>query len=182
MNDDFLSGTERYRAEMMLQHYMLKSKKTETSNATPVRPLTISCSESVSRPKHHLVTIQIEPWVSAETLLKEYHKIQRALLDEPYGEPEGRQRARALQDRDLQLICFLLEQAENGGVDLHDQIDLSAPPRPVGGGWRKLLNEWNQSVAEPQWKYPEDRNGYKNFRQSCLRLWKRFAHPYRESR
>lgn len=81
---------------------------------------------------HFRVTIEVEPWVSPQTVLRVYRDSQRELL--------GRQ-SRQLSERNLTLFHFIT-----------DRIPVNAKKT----AWRAMMTEWNR--AHPDWEYGDARH------------------------
>lgn len=76
------------------------------------------------------VTLDVEPWVSADTVLRAYRDVQRRVLPGD-NRPVG--------DRSLGLARFVAEQERDGDLPT----------------WREMRTRWNE--ARPEWNYDDDR-------------------------
>ncbi len=95
-------------------------------------PLKAKLSVKIGRPL--TVSLDVHPWMSADTVASNYRKIQRQLFGQ-----ENRQ----LKPRSLAVLRFVEGRIkESGGV------------RP---SWSGLLDEWNGRCL-PEWRYYDKRN------------------------
>lgn len=88
------------------------------------------------------VTLTIHPWMSAETVTRNYRKIQHQLF--------GRDN-RPLQPRSLAVLRFV-----------EGRIRQSGGERP---SWARLVNEWNEQ-CRPEWQYENRSNLSRTYREA----------------
>jgi hypothetical protein len=106
-----------------------------------------------------VVTLRVEPWIAAETVLRTYQYLQALTL--------GR-RPRAVSERNLAMVRFVMKQ-------LHTLI---TTPLQVQGvlirvSWRKLMDSWNRENEE-SWAYEDERRFYRD----CHRTLRTIVRPY----
>lgn len=101
-----------------------------TGHAPSVRPLRVSYRQShFEEYSHYVLTLQVEPWVPASTVLRTYRDLQRRLL--------GR------ENRPLTLHALAVFEFVTGR-------------RAAGGkvSWRQLMQEWNSDPARKPYRDP----------------------------
>ena len=94
-----------------------------------------------------VVTLRVEPWIAAETVLRTYQYLQALTL--------GR-RPRAVSERNLTMVRFVMKQLRA----------LVTTPLQVQGvlirvSWRKLMDSWNRENEE-SWAYEDERRFYRD--------------------
>jgi hypothetical protein len=112
---------------------------------TGISPWVLPVREGIKRSRsatYHRteVTLEVEPWVSAETVGRFYREIQQEIL--------GREN-RAIQPKSLALFNFVTERREPG-----------QPPMT----WFSLMQEWNRT--HPDWQYGDARHFQRDYRRT----------------
>jgi hypothetical protein len=128
-----------------------------TGDIPPVNPFTTGGKLTHADHTYCTITLQIEPWVSADTVLKAYRAIQRDFL--------GRDN-RPLSQRTLAQLRFVMARSTDDG---------QLPP------WRTLVDEWNAAHCHErtEWIYrdcdgePDIRRFARDFR----RAYQAVVHP-----
>ena len=107
----------------------------------------------------NVVTLRVEPWIAAETVLRTYQYLQALTL--------GR-RPRAVSERNLAMVRFVMKQLR--ALLTTPTEDDGEPPRV---SWRRLMNNWNQENEE-SWAYEDERRFYRD----CHRTLRTIVRPY----
>jgi hypothetical protein len=128
-----------------------------TGDVPPVSPFRTSGSFCVADHMYGTITLHIEPWISAETVLKAYRAIQRDVL---------RHDNRPLNRRTLALLRFVMDRSTNDG-----QL-----PR-----WRTLVEEWNAAHCseDTAWMYrgPDGAQDIRRFARDFHRAYQAVLRP-----
>jgi len=121
--------------------------------------------EAESLSNEHLtrkvVKLRVEPWISAEAVLRTYQYLQALTL--------GR-RPRAVSARNLAMAKFTMRQ-------LRASITHSAKDEPESAraSWHRLMSLWNLTHEE-SWAYEDERRFYRD----CNRTLRTIVRPYDE--
>jgi|GEM_PF-3137898 len=100
-----------------------------TGDTPPMAPLRLGVHGAVHSDLHrYTITLTVEPWISADTVLQAYRAVQDMVLQGQDNRPLG--------ERSLTLLQFV---AEHG---------VRQKKRP---GWNAVMTAWNR--AYPQWAY-----------------------------
>ena len=103
------------------------------------------------------IKLEVEPWITAETVTRAYQYLQRLVL--------GR-RPRAFSERNMTMARFVMQR-------LRDLVtDASEGEEREGMSWRVAMRSWNQT--HPQWSYRDERQFY----QDVHRVIRAVARPY----
>ncbi len=149
LDDLYFVGQELvrlYRWEAWDACWFVLTGQSCESAAPRVSPLT--CSPQYTYTQDHeyaAITLTVEPWMPAASVLKAYRQYQKMLLHRDN---------RPLKVRNLALLRFVTQCMDDHG-------DL--PP------WRDLLEKWNTN--RPEWRYRDVRNlnrDYHTTRQALL--------------
>jgi hypothetical protein len=103
------------------------------------------------------VRLEVEPWITAETVTQAYQYLQRLVL--------GR-RPRAFSEKNMTMARFVMSQLRNllsDGSDDEGSQEIS---------WRVMARLWNQTY--PHWSYPDEWQFY----QDVHRVIRAVARPY----
>jgi hypothetical protein len=124
-----------------------------------------------------VVTLEIAPWVSAETVHRAYRTAQKRIL---------RRDNRAIKEKNLRLFRFVTERLEPTGL-----FEDGKPQYPPGEEWmiedelirhgafekkptgRELVQEWDAQpwVQDNEWKYDGDtRTFWRDYQKTKMRL------------
>jgi len=125
-----------------------------TNTPIHVLPIGIGYEIVLSSPRTHgRITLEVEPWVPASSVLRAYRHVQQALLS---GDN------RPIGSRHLALFSFVAEW-ETGGK------------RPR---WRELLTAWNHAhQGRPEWRYPAVEGVEKRLARDYERVVRLLLHP-----
>lgn len=103
------------------------------------------------------ITLEVEPWVPAETVAKAYRDLQLGVLEE---------NPRSVGPRNLEVFTFVLRSRRERLVSA--QVEGRVPHKLL---WRELMLEWNN--ANPQKAYTE----YKIFNRDYHRAARKILDP-----
>jgi hypothetical protein len=103
------------------------------------------------------ITLEVEPWVPAETVAKAYRDLQLGVLEE---------NPRSVGPRNLEVFTFVLRSRRERLVSA--QVEGRIPHKLL---WRELMQEWNK--ANPQEAYTE----YKIFNRDYYRAARKILDP-----
>jgi len=106
-----------------------------------------------------VVTLRVEPWIAAETVLRTYQYLQALTL--------GR-RPRAVSERNLAMVRFVIEQ-----LRALVTTPLQVQAVPIRVSWRRLMESWNRENEE-SWAYEDERRFYRD----CHRILRTIVRPY----
>ena len=106
-----------------------------------------------------VVTLRVEPWIAAETVLRTYQYLQALTL--------GR-RPRAVSERNLAMVRFVMKQLR---ALVTTPLQVQAVLMRVS--WRKLMDSWNRENEE-SWAYEDERRFYRD----CHRTLRTIVRPY----
>jgi hypothetical protein len=116
-------------------------------------------SLSNERVTRKVVTLSVEPWIAAETVLRTYQYLQALTL--------GR-RPRAVSERNLAMVRFVMKQLRTLVT-----TSLQVQAVPIRVSWRKLMDSWNRENEE-SWAYEDERRFYRD----CNRTLRTIVRPY----
>ncbi|MBA4116430.1 MAG: hypothetical protein H0X71_08365 [Rubrobacter sp.] len=160
-----------------------------TGEATPVVALAgrIESSDG-DEMTHGTISLTVDPWVSAKTVLRYYRKMQKVMLEYKDNRP--------LSEKGLALFRFVVGQmrdsvpgierlksealfSEDGEVNVVSSEEELREPRLTGRpSWRMCQERWNQSCPNPKWHYGDVRNFRRDFRRAARLL---LVPPYGDS-
>jgi hypothetical protein len=106
-----------------------------------------------------VVTLRVEPWIAAETVLRTYQYLQALTL--------GR-RPRAVSERNLAMVRFVMKQLRTLVT-----TSLQVQAVPIRVSWRKLMDSWNRE-NEDRWAYEDERRFYRD----CNRTLRTIVRSY----
>jgi hypothetical protein len=104
-------------------------------------------SLSNERVTRKVVTLHVEPWIAAETVLRTYQYLQALTL--------GR-RPRAVSERNLAMVRFVMKKLRTLVT-----TSLQVQAVPIRVSWRKLMDSWNRE-NEDRWAYEDERRFYRD--------------------
>jgi hypothetical protein len=116
-------------------------------------------SLSNERVTRKVVTLRVEPWIAAETVLRTYQYLQALTL--------GR-RPRAVSERNLAMVRFVMKQLRTLVT-----TSLQVQAVPIRVSWRKLMDSWNRENEE-SWAYEDERRFYRD----CNRTLRTIVRSY----
>jgi hypothetical protein len=122
----------------------------------PPRVEPLKCRADIRRHRHYsraTITLEVEPWVSGETVERAYRFCQQQLLKGPERAGDNRK----VSDKSLAVFDFVVEQIDDRG-----QVP----------SWPKLLAIWNRTHSA-DWQF--DRADH--LRQAFFRAKARVLHP-----
>lgn len=111
-----------------------------TGEPSKWKPLEVKVRYKIGNPL--TVSFTVHPWMSADTVARNYRRIQHQLL--------GRDN-RPLQPRSLAVLRFVEGRVRQSGGE-----------RP---SWARLLNEWNEQ-CRPKWRYENRSNLSRTYRKT----------------
>lgn len=118
-----------------------------TNEAPALWPLEVSTRATFGTGGNRaLITLVVEPWVSAGSVVKTYREVQRRMLRNRDNSP--------VRERALALLRFVTTQCPTG--------ERTAT-------WRELMEKWNTAVHR-QWRYTAYQNFARDFRRVARAL------------